>query len=142
MSNFRKLLKRIRSNEPTLESINLIGYRICDIEVELLARALKNNTKVKELEKNKTLIFLHLGHNPIGDEGVQFLAEALEKNTTLENLNLDEGKIGDEGAEALAKSLTINTTLKILDLSHNKIGATGLQALEIAYNGTNLYLQG
>ena len=51
------------------------------------------------LEKNSTLIELHLRDNQIGDAGVTALAGACASGSlaSLRMLGLDENKIGDEG---------------------------------------------
>jgi len=40
------------------------------------------------LQRNNTLLRLHLDHNPLGEKGGRRLLIALEKNTTLEKVSL------------------------------------------------------
>ena len=79
----------------------------------------------KLLEVNKTLIYVDLSFNGIGNLGAVALSKALETNTTLLTLNLNENEIGDPGALALSTVLKTNTTLYSLDLGDNNITNKG-----------------
>ena len=70
------------------------------------------------LERNKTLRYLDLSDNDLGD-GVRGLCVGLENNSSLEELELrDDKSLGEEGVSLLLKCLEEkNTTLKKLWLS-------------------------
>ncbi len=64
------------------------------IQYELVAHALA--------QVNKTLLWLGLGSNTIGAEGMWALAESLRTNTSLLWLGLGGNELGDRGALHLA----------------------------------------
>ena len=80
---------------------------------------------------------LDLNCNPLGSDGVTWIAQALESNKGVKKLYLQNTKYDDDGAGALAKMLRINKTLEYLDLSNvfdncqykNNIGDNGETAL-------------
>ena len=147
-SYLSELLKKIRSNDPTLTTLDLSYNNIGDEGAKVIADALKgnktlttldlshNNIEVEgtkalaeALKDNKTLTTLNLSHNEIGDEGAKAIAEALRINTTLTTLNLRISKIGDKGAKDIAEALKENQTLISMDLKSNNIGDEGAKAL-------------
>ena len=88
-------------------------------------------------QTNVTLKRLWLHHNPLGSDGVTWIAEALGSNQGLKELSLMNTKCDDEGAAALAKMLCMNKTLEWLALCNepvkreyrNSIGDKGATAL-------------
>lgn len=70
-----------------------------------------------------------LDNNHIGLEGGRILAKALEKNTSVVSLHLRKNAIGDEGARAFGDMLAINCTLRVLDLSSNELTPKGFHFL-------------
>ena len=85
-------------------------------DIDILACALKHNTKLRQLD---------LSNHHIGDRGAAILAEVLEKNRTIRALNLRNNQIGDRGIKALRTALerkdtNYNTTLQFLDVGEMK----------------------
>lgn len=103
-------IERLKSNDPTLTSLNLSGNEIGDFGAQALAEA---------LTENNTLTSLNLSVNDIGDLGAQALAEALAENNTLTLLGLSGNKIGVKGAQALAEALRVNNTITTFNLRFN-----------------------
>ncbi|KAM9311931.1 NLR family member X1 [Gastrophryne carolinensis] len=64
---------------------------------------------------------LRLCNNPLGAEGVGFIAEALAGNSSLKQLSLVHTELGDGGAAMLADHLGRNQTLQELNLAYNGI---------------------
>ena len=92
---------------------------------------------VEMFQTNVTLKTLCLDYNPLGSDGVTWIAEALESNQGLKELGLMNTECDDEGAAALAKMLRMNKTLEWLALCNrpdelecrNSIGDKGATAL-------------
>ena len=55
-----------------------------------------------QLAENKSLVYLNLSCNRIGDDGVNSLAASLRLNRTLLSLALTNNHIGDAGALSLS----------------------------------------
>lgn len=79
----------------------------------------------KFLETNKTVSFINLSGNRIGDQGIIPLFNLLKTNKTIRDINLRWNRIGNAGIRALSEMLTINTSLTYLDLSDNKVTDEG-----------------
>jgi len=73
------------------------------------------------------MLVLRLGCNPIGDEGVEYLAQGL--TNTLQVLDLRQTNLGDAGCVALSGVLSCLSQLRSLLLAGNAIGAEGVTAL-------------
>ena len=73
----------------------------------------------------KSLKWIDLIKNEIGNEGLISLADAFKVNSSLHTIHLNNNKIGDRGATALADSLKINTSLIEISLMYNNIGDIG-----------------
>ena len=74
------------------------------------------------MRTSRALRKLDLHGNPIGDKGLQHIAEALITNTTLTELNLSacELRITEENGPALTEMLQRNKTSRELNLSWNE----------------------
>ena len=68
------------------------------------------------LATNDKLEVLKLCNNPLGSEGVTWIAKALISNKGVKRLDLRNTKCDDKGAEALANMLAVSKTLKCLFL--------------------------
>jgi hypothetical protein len=69
---------------------------------------------------SSSLCILELSHNPIGDVGVQKLAECMVSDSCrLESLGLKNISVGDLGLLRLADALATNRTLNTLNLQNN-----------------------
>ncbi len=117
------LLERIKTNDFTLEKLDLSRKELKDKDIGELVIALSTNT---------TITILNVENNQIGAEG----AKALAANTTLTTLNVRYNNTGAEGAKALAA----NATLTTLDLGYNNIGAEGAKALAANTTLTTLFV--
>ena len=84
-----------------------------------------------------SLTSLSLRKNPLGDEGVEVLAQGIKASKTLKTLDLsmpDMGrfKIGPRGATAIADALSVSSSLTSLSTAYNDISGDGAQQLAAA----------
>jgi hypothetical protein len=78
----------------------------------------------KALESNKTLKYLDLSSNYIGDEGIKHIMEVLETNRVLQYVKLNYNEITNTGANYILSALQTNNTLRGFfwdDLDYDKI---------------------
>ncbi|XP_072215841.1 tropomodulin-1 [Excalfactoria chinensis] len=132
-TDVEETLKRIQSNDPDLEEVNL--NNIMNIPVPTLkafAEALKTNSYVKKfsivgtrsndpvafalaemLKVNNTLKSLNVESNFISGSGILALVEALQSNTSLIELRIDNQSqpLGNKVEMEIANMLERNTTL-------------------------------
>jgi len=106
----------------TLTSLNLEFNTLGAVGIQALTRALNTN---------KTLTSLDLSWNKLDAAGIQPLIETIRtnKNRTLKYLSLALNKLGDAGGKSLAQALTTNSTLTLLNLMGCNLGAGGIQAI-------------
>lgn len=81
------------------------------------------------LERNSSIIELHLQKNEFIGHDMEYFARGLRRNDTLLYLDLGYNKIGDYGAELLGKYLSEGPQLILLNLAGNSINDTGARAL-------------
>ncbi|CAH0404409.1 unnamed protein product [Chilo suppressalis] len=81
------------------------------------------------LERNNTLIELHLQKNEFISHDMEYFARGLRRNHTVLYLDLGYNRIGDYGAELLAKYLAENPQLIFLNIAGNEIKDTGARAI-------------
>ncbi|NWH66453.1 TMOD1 protein, partial [Geococcyx californianus] len=132
-TDVEETLKRIQSNDPDLEEVNL--NNILNIPIPTLkafAEALKNNTYVKKfsivgtrsndpvafalaemLKVNNTLKSLNVESNFISGSGILAVVEALQSNTSLVELRIDNQSqpLGNKVEMEIANMLEKNTSL-------------------------------
>ncbi|KFZ68737.1 Tropomodulin-1 [Podiceps cristatus] len=132
-TDVEETLKRIQSNDPDLEEVNL--NNIMNIPIPTLkafAEALKNNTYVKKfsivgtrsndpvafalaemLKVNNTLKSLNVESNFISGSGILAVVEALQGNTSLVELRIDNQSqpLGNKVEMEIANMLEKNTSL-------------------------------
>ncbi|NXF79923.1 TMOD1 protein, partial [Sclerurus mexicanus] len=132
-TDVEETLKRIQSNDPDLEEVNL--NNIMNIPIPTLkafAEALKNNTYVKKfsivgtrsndpvafalaemLKVNNTLKSLNVESNFISGSGILAIVEALQGNTSLVELRIDNQSqpLGNKVEMEIANILEKNTSL-------------------------------
>ncbi|NXO69938.1 TMOD1 protein, partial [Phainopepla nitens] len=132
-TDVEETLKRIQSNDPDLEEVNL--NNIMNIPIPTLkafAEALKNNVYVKKfsivgtrsndpvafalaemLKVNSTLKSLNVESNFISGSGILAIVEALEGNTSLVELRIDNQSqpLGNKVEMEIANILEKNTSL-------------------------------
>ena len=80
---------------------------------EVIASLVKFSSHIEEI---------FFDDNLIGNEGVEFLAEAVVCCRTLRLLSLSHNNISEPGIESLCHSLVHNMALKDLRLLHNPLG--------------------
>ena len=73
---------------------------------------------------SRSLTYLSLFGNNIGDEGAKELAEAIRASGSMATLDLSVNKIGDEGAKALAAALRVNWVM--INLCIDAFGASAV----------------
>ncbi|XP_075915270.1 NACHT, LRR and PYD domains-containing protein 3-like isoform X2 [Petromyzon marinus] len=104
--------------EEPVETLNLLG---CGIGTEEMKRLQTGLHRCKEL---------WLGHNKIGDSGLQLIADVmLVREGSLKWLDLRQCSLTDKSGSSLSVILKANTGLKFLRLSLNVIGDSGLRLL-------------
>ncbi|NXK79857.1 TMOD1 protein, partial [Amazona guildingii] len=132
-TDVEETLKRIQSNDPDLEEVNL--NNIMNIPIPTLkafAEALNNNTYVKKfsivgtrsndpvafalaemLKVNNTLKSLNVESNFISGSGILAVVEALQGNTSLVELRIDNQSqpLGNKVEMEIASMLEKNTSL-------------------------------
>ena len=123
-------LTRILSSFPST-LVRLIVTKCC------LTCAGAVNSEV--LRINKTLKYLDISYNPIGDDGISALSDGLHVNTTLVQLIAHNCEFCSKGAESVATMLQTNKTLKYLNISSNQIEDDGITAVTCSVeNNTSL----
>ena len=83
----------------------------------------------KLLVINKTLKYLDISENNIGDDGISAISDSLHVNTTLIQLVAHSCQFQSKGAESVARMLQANKTLKYLDISDNNSGDDGTKSI-------------
>ena len=78
------------------------------------------------LRINKTVKYLDISDNPVGDDGISAISDGLHVNATLIQLVARSCKFYSKGAESIAEMLQTNKTLKYLDISGNHIDDDGI----------------
>lgn len=81
------------------------------------------------LERNESLIELHLQKNEFISHDVEYIVRGLRRNYTVLYLDLAYNKIGDYGVELLGKYLAEKPQLILLNIAGNGIKDTGGRAL-------------
>ena len=110
----------------SLKALRLQHCRLRTFEIKLLAVLIK---------VHPTLIFLHLDHNPFGDEGLYSVIAALRLNEKIEHLSLIDTDITDVGALKLC-SLISSRPLKSLHLDKNNLTKKSIEELSKINEGS------
>lgn len=115
---------------PKLEQLVLAGNGIGTVGAVKLAQSLRHLPRLQDL---------HLARNGLNHVGAAALSSTLQQGhaRSLEWLSLSENNIGDVGAQTLAKSLEMTPALEWLELQHNGVGDAGAMALSKALLGTS-----
>ncbi|KFQ26863.1 Tropomodulin-1 [Merops nubicus] len=123
-TDVEETLKRIQSNDPDLEEVNL--NNIMNIPIPTLkafAEALKNNTYVKKFSIVGTR-----SNDPVAFA----LAEMLKVNNTLKSLNVESNFISGSGILAVVEALQGNTSLVELRIDNQSQPLGNNVEMEIA----------
>lgn len=83
------------------------------------------------LERNSTIIELHLQKNQFLAHDVEYFVRGLRRNDSLLYLDLGYNNIGDYGAELFGKYLRESPRLVLLNLSGNNINNIGAKAISL-----------
>lgn len=109
-------------------SVKKLSFRFCDLNYSV--------TFLPVFSSMKSLTYINLNGNQIGDEGLISISRALSDNRSLEELYLQSNQIKNRRMNEvypleIVRSVfgTINTTLKVLDLSLNFIDESGSAAV-------------
>ncbi|NXA40992.1 TMOD1 protein, partial [Eudromia elegans] len=123
-TDVEETLKRIQSNDPGLEEVNL--NNIGNIPIPTLkacAEALKGNTYVKKFSIVGTR-----SNDPVA----LALAEMLKENNTLKSLNIESNFISGSGILAVVEALQFNTSLVELRIDNQSQPLGNNVEMEIA----------
>ena len=115
LRNMQMCVRMLQQNQ----SLSKMDISCCNINsycIGFLAKALHNNTTLRELNINSSKALV---------EGAIAMADMLKHNTMLTVLNMRNCSIGYEGARAMANMLVLNTTLMELDIGWNSVGNRG-----------------
>jgi len=109
---------------PALHTLQLYGHSFGRDGAVALALALGRGAMPK-------LVYLHIGANDIGNQGVAALAVPLRRLPVLADLRLDENGIGDEGVTSLVDNLGKDDfkALQKLHLEGNEVTDVGCARL-------------
>ena len=79
---------------------------------------------------HSSITCVDLGHNSIGDVGVEKLVEHLKSNKTIKHLGLNNNNITSNGAYHLRKLFSLNhTTVNSIELSSNPLKDEGVDLI-------------
>ncbi|XP_041794161.1 NLR family, CARD domain containing 5 isoform X2 [Chelmon rostratus] len=106
-----------------MEEIELEGWRMADIGIELLTRLLPVWTELRKISLSKNLI---------SDQSGDKLLEALSSCGHLEELHVSGNDLGDLTAARMALVLPSLTHITVLDISENRVGFEGSVSLSKA----------
>ncbi|XP_070829191.1 protein NLRC5 [Chaetodon trifascialis] len=106
-----------------MEEIELEGWRMADVGIELLTRLLPVWTQLRKISLSKNLI---------SDQSGDKLLEALSSCGRLEELHVSDNNLGDLTAARMALVLPWLTHITVLEISENRIGREGSVSLSKA----------
>jgi hypothetical protein len=105
-------LKRLHENN-TPQEYSLSGLTLNTTTLGFLS---------KLLEKNTSLLGLHLARKKLRDEDAKPIVEILTKNSKLQKLELEGNYFGPAGVREIAYGLAENNTLRYVDFESNPLG--------------------
>ncbi|XP_036602804.1 NACHT, LRR and PYD domains-containing protein 3-like [Trichosurus vulpecula] len=116
-----------------LQKLSLSKCQITASCCQLLSSLLKNN---------RSLIYLDLSMNFLGDEGMKVLCEVLRnKNCNIQDLRLSRCHFSNACCKILSSALKAHGRMKYIDLSENNLQDTGMNLLCEALGDPDCNLQ-
>jgi Ran GTPase-activating protein (RanGAP) involved in mRNA processing and transport len=73
---------------------------------------------------------LYIKSNPIGAEGVQYIADAMQFNRVIRELCLQQNNLRSQVSEYLGAMLLVNRTLEVFHMVHNTMETPDLMDLQ------------
>ncbi|XP_078057474.1 NACHT, LRR and PYD domains-containing protein 3-like [Mustelus asterias] len=132
-SGVKLLSVALRNPDCKIQKLHLKDVDLTDSCAEDLASALSTNRSLK---------YLHLGYNKLGDSGVKRLSVALRNpDCKIQELYLSGNDLTDACAEDLASALSTNRSLIDLNLGYNKLGDSGVKLLSVALRNPDCKIQ-
>jgi Leucine-rich repeat (LRR) protein len=119
-------LRRLRSDDTTLQMLNITCMRLSDADVAELTSALIRHPNV--------LKFLCIGVNNLTDESGVKIAQYVAKSSTIEEVWLNNNQFGDATYLAIAAALQVNASLQRLYLQHNR--KVDISSIQSAFTNT------
>ncbi|XP_038656759.1 NACHT, LRR and PYD domains-containing protein 3-like isoform X1 [Scyliorhinus canicula] len=142
--------------------LRLARNNLGDSGMKLLSVALRNqDCKIQKLELNnnaltvscaedlasalsinRSLMYLNLGYNNLGDSGIKLLSTALRNpDSKIQELSLSNNSLTDSCAEDLVFALSTNRALTDLNLGNNNLGDLGVKLLSEALRNPDCKIQ-
>ena len=118
-SGSSKLLKQVRSDDPTLTSLDCLELKMPNGITPEFVEALTKNTHLEAIWINA---------KNLRDDDIRVLCETLKNNDNIKQIGLSANLISDTGCEYLAQLLN-EKAVHILDLSANSISDEGVMKL-------------
>ncbi|GLE08727.1 hypothetical protein PINS_up020128 [Pythium insidiosum] len=107
----------LTTGRTVLTTLNLAHNHLRDRDIVLLCDA---------LQKNQTLLRLHLSENRFGIPGMVAIGKFLEENAKIEEVYLAWNNLRGLGALKIVESLRFHASLRALDLSWNSLDSNEL----------------
>ena len=135
----------IGSNQRTLkEGLTMggkvLGEMLCDSSCKLRTLKLAWNmiryssgvALMQSLKENRSLTYLDVSYNGLGDEGAQSFGDALQVNSTLQTILLSNNNISSSGCFCVVEGIKKCKSLVSIDLTNNPIGHRGAVSVMMA----------
>lgn len=160
MSDFQTLIKRIRTNDPTL-TVVAVRRQLSPHDLNEICAAMMENTPVVELDlrgqagctdlsvgealkglliANEAVQELNLAGAGLGPSGTALLSSGWAINENLTDVSLAGNCCGDAGIHALVQALMENAVIEDVNLADNNITSVGAVALAHIFRTTTVRL--
>ncbi|KAK8896965.1 Leucine-rich repeat-containing protein 74A [Tritrichomonas musculus] len=73
------------------------------------------------ISRNTSLVSLHIGHNPILDEGAIRLSHVIKRHPSLKDIDLEMCEITEEGGSLLFSAFSVSTSISRINVKNNLI---------------------
>lgn len=127
-------------NLSTVSSLNLNNNPLMGKGIAALATALSGDCRMKNLSfancqvdssgfgefcdkisTNTSLVSLHIGHNPILDEGAIRFSHVVKQHPSLKDVDLEQCEITEEGGRLLFNAFAISPSISRINVKNNLI---------------------